>query len=185
MLCERLKNFQNCTKLRKTILCFLAAKSSDQDLKDEIELFNQIDTNKDGYITLKEMKKALSKIPSIDPDKIEEIVKNLDMENNGAINYNEFLAAVLGESIAKDYNKVTQAFKFFDKDNNGYIEDKELKEALTGAEFKHLDTGIFTEIIDECDSKEKGVINMKEFMRVMSVKFEDSLQSSLFLSTAE
>mmetsp|Transcript_12088 Transcript_12088/g.13602 ORF Transcript_12088/g.13602 Transcript_12088/m.13602 type:complete len:139 (-) Transcript_12088:390-806(-) len=59
LLIERLVRFQTTGRLRKAILSYLASKASDQDLKDEIELFNMIDTNKDGYITKKELKTGL------------------------------------------------------------------------------------------------------------------------------
>jgi len=42
--------------LKKAILSFLATKVNDDEIKDEIELFNSFDTNNDGYITRKELK---------------------------------------------------------------------------------------------------------------------------------
>lgn len=59
LLIDRLVRFQSCSRLRKAILSYLASKASDQDLKDEIEFFNMIDVNKDGYITKKELKAGL------------------------------------------------------------------------------------------------------------------------------
>jgi calcium-dependent protein kinase len=68
VLVDRLSKFQNSSKLRKTILSFLASKASDEDMKNEIELFNNIDTNKDGYITLKELKAGLKSYKEIDKE---------------------------------------------------------------------------------------------------------------------
>ena len=183
LLIERLVRFQDCSKLRKTILSFLAAKASDEDMKDEIEFFNQIDTNRDGYITLKELKSGIKKYSSYNKKTVQAIMNNIDTDHNGAISFNEFLAAVISDSISKDYSKISKAFKFFDKDNNGKIEDKELKEALTGSEFRHIETKIFTDVLKECSENDKGEINLKEFMRVMSVKIEDTLPDTLILST--
>mmetsp|Transcript_3069 Transcript_3069/g.3658 ORF Transcript_3069/g.3658 Transcript_3069/m.3658 type:complete len:119 (+) Transcript_3069:110-466(+) len=118
-------------------------------MKDEIDFFNQIDINRDGYITLKELKSGLMKYSTYDKETVKIIMKNLDTEGNGAISFNEFLAAVLSDSISKDYQKISNAFKFFDKDNDGYIEDKELKEILAGSEFNHIETQIFTDVLNE------------------------------------
>ena len=149
LLIDRLVKFQSCGKLRKAILAYLASKASDEDLKDEIEFFNIIDENKDGYITKKELKSGLKNYPHIDKDLINSIMKSIDTDRNGALSFNEFLAAVMNESISKDYSKRAKAFKFFDKNDNGFINDKQLKAALAGSEFKHIETQIFTDVIQE------------------------------------
>lgn len=111
-------------------------------------------------------------------------MNNIDTDKNGAISFNEFLAAILNETISKDYEKIAKAFKFFDKDNDGFIEDKELKQALAGSEFKHIETQIFTDVLKECTENKTGKINMHDFMRVMSVKLEDSIHTSFNMSTS-
>jgi len=149
LLMKRLEKFQSSNRLQKTILSYLASKASDEDLKDEIHFFNQIDSNKDGYITMKELKQGLTKYTDGNKDILKNIMKQMDTENNGAISFNEFVAAVLNDSVAKDYKNIAKAFKFFDKDNDGEIDDEELKAALGGSEFKHIETKIFTDVINE------------------------------------
>ena len=48
---DKLETFQESSQLKKAILSFLATKVSDEEIKDEIELFNSFDQNNDGYIT--------------------------------------------------------------------------------------------------------------------------------------
>ena len=103
----------------------------------------------------------------------ETIMMSVDTDNNGAINFNEFIAATLDASIYKDYRKLEKAFKFFDKDNDGEIDEKELKESLAGKEFLHVDTTIFSDAIDESDQNKNGKVNFFEFLRAMSVKLEN------------
>mmetsp|Transcript_7230 Transcript_7230/g.6412 ORF Transcript_7230/g.6412 Transcript_7230/m.6412 type:complete len:118 (+) Transcript_7230:420-773(+) len=112
-------------------------------------------------------------------------MRNIDLEHNGAIGFNEFVAAVMNDSITKDYNTLSKAFKFFDKDDNGSIDDKELKQALAGSEFKHIDTKIFTDVINECSGSKDGEIQMKDFMRLMSVKIESSFATTMQMSIIE
>lgn len=163
----------------------MASKASNEDLKEEIEFFNMIDTNKDGYITKKELKAGLKNYPHIDKELLNSMVKSIDTEHNGAIAFNEFIAAIMNDSITKDYNKISKAFKFFDKDDNGAIDDRELKQALAGSEFKHIETQIFTDVINECNGSKDGEIQMKDFMRLMSVRFENSFQTTMQMSTIE
>lgn len=90
---------------------------------------------------------------------------SVDTDNNGAINFNEFIAATLDASIYKDYEKLEKAFKFFDKDHDGEIDEKELKDSLAGKEFKHIDTKIFSSALEENDNDANGKIDFKEFLR--------------------
>lgn len=53
---EKFEDFKDSNHLKKAILSFLATKVNDEEIKDEIELFNSFDSNNDGYITKKELK---------------------------------------------------------------------------------------------------------------------------------
>ena len=53
---EKFEDFKKANHFKKAILSYLATKVNDDDIKDEIELFNSFDINNDGYITKKELK---------------------------------------------------------------------------------------------------------------------------------
>lgn len=48
---QKFEDFKQSSNLKKAILSFLATKVNDDEIKDEIELFNSFDSNNDGYIT--------------------------------------------------------------------------------------------------------------------------------------
>lgn len=169
---QRLKMFQGASKLKKAILSYLASRVTEEEIKENITIFNQIDKNHDGYITMKELQKGLAKKNKISQTEIETIMMSVDTDNNGAINFNEFIAATLDASIYKDYANLEKAFKFFDKDHDGEIDEKELKASLAGKEFKHIDTKIFSNVLEENDKDMNGKVDFKEFLRCMSMKLE-------------
>jgi calcium-dependent protein kinase len=171
-----MKQFQSASKLKKAILSYLASRVSEEEIKDNIKMFNQIDKNHDGYITMKELQKGLIGKDK-DPKEIETIMRSVDTDGNGAINFNEFIAATLDASIYKDYEKLEKAFNFFDKDRDGEIDENELKESLAGKEFRHIDTKIFSSALEENDNDDNGKIDFKEFLRCMSVKLEKEATS--------
>ena len=173
---QRMKQFQSASKLKKAILSYLASRVSEEEIKENIKMFNQIDKNHDGYITMKELQKGLIGKDK-DPKEIETIMRSVDTDGNGAINFNEFIAATLDASIYKDYEKLEKAFNFFDKDRDGEIDENELKESLAGKEFRHIDTKIFSSALEENDNDENGKIDFKEFLRCMSVKLEKEATS--------
>jgi calcium-dependent protein kinase len=164
----RLKNFNSKKKLRQAVLTFMASRVTDEEIEEQTKLFRDIDHNNDGYITLKELTKVLE--GEYDISVIKEIMNSVDTDKNGAINFNEFIAATLEPKITQDIKRVEQAFKFFDTDNDGYIDGRELKELLTDKSLQPMQTIHFQNILEEADEDGNGKIDIKEFMRLMSIR---------------
>ena len=157
---EKIEDFKKANHFKKAILSYLATKVSDEDIKDEIQLFNSFDINNDGYITKKELRKGLLKLKKRTDQEIDEIMNSMDTDKNGAINFNEFISATLNSNISKDYERIVKAFEFFDLDNDGLIDENELKSALSGQEFSKIGIDIFTDAIKECDLDNDGKISL-------------------------
>ena len=120
-------------------MTYLASRTSDDDVSEEMQIFLKLDKNRDGYITLKELKEGMKDLENI--DEIAEILKGVDIDNNGAINYTEFIAATLDqERFVNEKKKIKDAFKVFDKDGDGKIDEEEMRAAFNSenAEGKHL-----------------------------------------------
>ena len=60
----------------------------------------------------------------------EEMFASIDIDNNGVINFTEFLSATMDRENIKATEKMRQAFKYFDVDSNGYITKNELNKIL-------------------------------------------------------
>lgn len=137
-----MKDFQKSKKLKKAALTYLASRTSDDDVSEEMQIFLKLDKNKDGYITLKELKEGMKDLDNI--DELTEILKGVDVDNNGAINYTEFIAATLDQNlIVNQTNKIKDAFKIFDIDGDGVIDEEEMKAAFNledgeGKSFKSI-----------------------------------------------
>lgn len=129
--------------------------------------------NKDGYITASELKKGIQSLNSRTDAEIEEIMNSIDTDKNGAINYNEFIAATLNEKVASDYQRIIKAFEFFDINKDGMIDEFELKNSLAGKEFEKIDMNIFTDALHECDLNGDGKISLEEFMGAMEFKLNE------------
>ena len=165
---NRLKEFQNKSKFKKAVLSFLSTRVTDEDVRREKELFEMIDKNKDGYITVKELHDvADGKHSEVD---IKNILMSVDMDKNGAINYSEFIAATMNDLITKNVKNIESAFKFFDKDGNGYIDKDDLKQLLEENEDVSIDEAVIDEVVDEIDGDGDGRINVGEFYKCMSFR---------------
>lgn len=170
-LAERLKNFTRATKLRKAVSTLIATQISDRDISDSIRTFQAIDKNMDGYITMEELEEGMA---SLTPEQRREIMRHVDLDQNQAINYNEFIAATLNDKSLKNSFSINKAFNFFDRDGNGQIEKDELQMILQGAGLDRVETSIIKEILLECDINNDGVIDRDEFFRCMSYKKQET-----------
>ena len=54
----------------------------------------------------------------------------IDSNNNGVIDYTEFIAACLYSQDYTQEKQIKQAFQYFDKDNSGTITADELRHCL-------------------------------------------------------
>lgn len=73
-LITRLKRFQKAKKFKKAVLTFIASRVTDSEIEKEIETFRALDKNKDGYITMLELKAAMQKHHS--EEEVENILKS-------------------------------------------------------------------------------------------------------------
>ena len=92
-----------------------------------------MDTNSDGRLDLKEMRLGMNKFTSLFQMKeldIEKIFREMDSDQNGFIEYSEFLSAAMDHQIYLNEANLLKAFKILDKDGNGNIDKNELHEAL-------------------------------------------------------
>jgi calcium-dependent protein kinase len=129
-----------------------------------------MDVSGDGKINQKELLKGLqSKINSDTLEKdVEMIFKNIDGDNNGYIEYEEFVRAAVDKESFLEENVLRFAFRYFDKDNSGEICYDEIKEVFEeSVSDKCKVEQALTKIIKEVDVNGDGRISFEEFSWIM------------------
>ena len=170
-LIENLKRYRRTSVIQETALAYLVHHFPQiKDVINSCKLFNQIDKSGDGKISKKELLKGISErynSKTLEKD-IDEIYKNLDMDNNGYIGYEEFVrAAVNKEYFVKD-NVLRFAFRYFDKDDSGEITIDEVEQMFAQSipdKKKVHDT--LKAIVQEVDRNNDDKITYEEFCIVM------------------
>ena len=102
----------------------------EKDIELLIKEFNKLDKDGDGEISIDEFKSAISIMNKKAPEEIEAVFKEIDADKSGSINYTEFIAATMNQSVYLKEEKLYQAFKMFDKNNDGFISPEEIKAVL-------------------------------------------------------
>merc|ERR1712003_56421 len=95
------------------------------------DTFMQLDHNGDGLLTVKELKEGLDKAGLKEiPEDLQQILKDVDADGSGVIDYTEFLAATLDKKVYLCEDACWQAFRVFDRNGDGKISQEELKAVL-------------------------------------------------------
>lgn len=104
-------------------------------------MFTKLDKSKDGYITvdeiqslMAELKGDFSSIIGHDPN-WKQILKSLDTDGDGKLDFNEFLGAATNRVKLLNEENLEKAFKILDKNDDGRVCSHELKETFAAGVF--------------------------------------------------
>ena len=175
-LIDNLKKYKKTSIIQETALAYLVHNFPQmKDIINAGKLFNQIDLNGDGKISEQELYQGLSK--RLKSDTLEEDVKkifqNLDMDDSGTIEYEEFIRAAVTKEKFMGENVLRFAFRFFDKDNSGKIEFEEIEKIFKNSvtDQNNIESAL-SKIIYEVDSNRDGKISFREFCILMKKMLE-------------
>ena len=128
-----LENYKNISNFKKFILTYVATRLKEKDIKELREMFYEMDINKDGTLTINEIKECIMKLNSekkMDKQEILLLFKGIDTNNSKRIEYTEFISAAMEKKEYLKEEKLLDIFKMLDKDQTGKISKEDIKKAL-------------------------------------------------------
>ena len=84
------------------------------------------------------------------------IMEKLDLNNNGTIDYSEFVIANVDAQKLLQEDKLKEAFDLFDVDHSGEITIDELKKVLGGGKKNEIDDSEWERMMQEVDISGDG-----------------------------
>eukprot|EP00933_Yihiella_yeosuensis_P000239 TRINITY_DN10037_c4_g1_i1.p1 TRINITY_DN10037_c4_g1~~TRINITY_DN10037_c4_g1_i1.p1 ORF type:complete len:486 (+),score=108.29 TRINITY_DN10037_c4_g1_i1:89-1546(+) len=163
---SKLRRFNGQSRMKKVALTLIAQQLKDEDLEELRNCFISLDSNKDGTLTLKEVQDGMLKSKLELPADMVDIMKSLDTDSSGCIDYTEFIAATLTTKQYLRKEVMWAAFRTFDKDGDGQITKAELAATLK----EQGDTTFVENMINEVDLDGDGVISFEEFEAMLASK---------------
>ena len=136
-----------------------------REVKTAFELF---DKDQDGLINAEDLKTALNSLGfEFNQDEILRIIMELDPQNTGAIDYENFADLIQSKmSEREEIDQIRMAFDMLDDDKTGKITfanlprvAKDLGETLSDQELH--------EMINEADTDNDGEISFEEFVALV------------------
>ncbi|XAR71156.1 Non-specific serine/threonine protein kinase [Bertholletia excelsa] len=170
----RIKQFSLMNKFKKKVLTVVADNLPDDEIYGIKQMFHTMDTDKNGKLSLQELKDGLQmfgqQIP--DPD-VQMLMDAADTDGDGMLNCEEFVAMSIHlKKLGNAEEQLHQAFSFFDKDGSGYIEFEELRQGLLDDKVGPDSDQVIREIIIDVDSDKDGRISYQEFKAMMTTGVE-------------
>ncbi|KXJ22226.1 Calmodulin [Exaiptasia diaphana] len=118
------------------------------------------DKDGDGTVTIQELGTVMRNLgQNPTDDEIKEMIKDVDKDGSGCIDFDEFLKLMANRTKGVSYeDELKAAFKIFDADGNGSITVAELKQVLDnlGERLSEEEVG---EMIKEADTDGDGTVN--------------------------
>ncbi|TPX42284.1 hypothetical protein SeMB42_g05200 [Synchytrium endobioticum] len=142
----------------------MADQLTDEQIAEFKEVFSLFDKNGDGTIATKDLGIVMRSLGQ-NPTKAElgEMVKEVDANGNGTIDFSEFLTSTAREMKNKD--EIQKAFEVFGKDDNGIISVAELRHDLKSMP-EYLTEKEIDEMIREVDVDGSGQFDFEDFMQM-------------------
>lgn len=117
---KNLTEFRKKSKFQTSISKFIAKyHTSIEDTNKIRTIFENIDKDKDGKLSKSELKESFIKYSNDTELDIDQIFNNCDIDNDGFIEFSEFLTAVRTSELNKCKENLKEAFKLIDLDKNG------------------------------------------------------------------
>ena len=167
---ENLFNYSFHSKIQQLVIAFLVHNLPTTDSSRNIlKLYRFFNLSGDCKLTKEELIKGLSEYRFEEEvrKKVDTLFVLLDSDNNGYIEYEEFLRACIDkkEILTEEYLKY--AYKFLDKEGKGNLSVEEINKAFLKEENKLFEIAL-SQDINDVDIDGDGNINFQEFKILMT-----------------
>ena len=160
-------NSRQTSNFYQIVLTYLSYNFADKEHLQKLRnIFYKIDLNMDGKLSREELYTAYKEAKiDISKEELNKIIKFMDFDGNGYIEYEEFIRVTLPkEQLFTDIN-LKNAFEMFDKDKNGTISVDEIIEVI-GID-KEFDKNAIEELKKEVSYDGNKEIDFKHFKDFM------------------
>ncbi|CAG9463396.1 unnamed protein product [Pedinophyceae sp. YPF-701] len=163
---EKLKRFRNFNLLQKKVMRSLATNLQPSEVAGLRNMFEAIDADNSGGITVQELKQAI-RDGRLGSDKLDlaGMIEAADADGDGILDWEEFLTATIARSKVEKGDRILEVFQKYDQDGNGLLSKEEIEAAMQAK--GDLSPDEVARVLDEVDQDGDGSINYEEFVRML------------------
>ena len=166
---ENLFHYKYNSKLQELVIAFLVHNLANNDETLIIlKMFRYFNKSGDCKLTKFELTNGLYNYKERDEvdEMVDVIFQRLDGDNNGYIEYEEFLRVCIDKTHLMTKENLRYAFKFLDKDNTKTLNAQKILKAFLTKPNKEFEA-VFNIYLKEVDKDSDGIIDFNEFCELM------------------
>jgi len=180
LIVENFKAFRTQAVMKQLAITVIAYQLSEKEIQDLHKIFVALDTDGDGVLSSQELRDGFMRMRLNLPPNFDQLVREIDTNQSGKIDYTEFLAAGISQQYYDKESACRAAFRVFDLDGDGKITKEELKQVLGTHFADNFNNRSIDDIIKEADSNNDGCVDFDEFLAMMRASNSRRVHSSLF-----
>ncbi len=166
---NNLFNYSFNSKIQQLVIAFLVHNlPNDESSITILKLFRYFNISGNCKLTKEELTNGLYQYK--EKEKVDSYVDHLftllDGDNNGYIEYEEFLRACIDKKIILNKTYLRYAFKFLDQDRTETLDTKKIIKAFVIKENPIIEA-VFNNTLNKVDKDGDGIINFREFEELM------------------
>jgi calcium-dependent protein kinase len=166
---NNLFNYTFNSKIQQLVIAFLVHNLPHTESSHNIlKMYRYFNKAGDCRLTKEELKNGLNKYRNEGEvnEKVDNLFLLLDGDNNGYIEFEEFLRACIDKKEILNDEYLKYAFKFLDKQNKNMLSAQQINSAFLVGNNKLFEIAI-TNALNEVDENGDGMINFEEFKILM------------------
>ena len=166
---NNLINYSFNSKIQQLVIAFLVHNlPNDESSINVLKLFRYFNKSGNCKLTKEELMNGLYDYK--DKNEVNNVVDHLfallDGDNNGYIEFEEFLRACVDKKTILTSTYLKYAFKFLDKEKTGTLNTEKIIKAFVLKSNKILEA-VFNNTLNSVDRDGDGIINFEEFQELM------------------
>jgi len=169
---ENLLKFGAERKFQQAVITFITHNLiKSEEINNLRKIFECIDRDSDARINKADIKHAFSEVfgRKLEGSEIEQLFKNIDHDNSGFIEYEEFIRATISKEIVLNEENLRMGFNLFDIDNNGFISAEEINKTIGGG--KSIPDNLMVELLNEIGKDLDEEICFEQYKIIMNKIF--------------
>ena len=128
---EHILSYSKMDKMTKYAISFLGFRMKTEDIKSLTQIFERLDKHSDGVLTVSNMKEGLQIAReknqlTISDREFADLFKDIDLDHNGWISYNEFISATVEINPKVKKEHIYELFRNLDDNCNGKLSFEEI-----------------------------------------------------------
>jgi len=165
-VCKELSTFVSETHFKRMVMRLLVTKLPQKKLAALHKAFESMDGNRDGQVTLLELKRGLARFPKLCQGlaaPVEDVFAAIDIDQSGKVGLNEFLAATIDAHGVITSSVIRESFRCLDTNGDGILDKEELAIAIREID-GHIGSAHVDDLVCKLD-EELGpdALDLKEF----------------------